>query len=298
MLRKGEYRIRAQRFLTGEFHVDDLNRLLLYLRENSFGNQTVYDVGNMLGHGDSRTKGISVKRVSDLYEIARFQFERLGRDVAAPLALDDAPASLPAVMDATLRLLSDEVLARETGLRRDQASTMLTKIKRKFRAKADGRIGWGAPSIRATEIALITCLTQYILSQPAYTADDFFLETQALLIRHGFMDAGQEALLLRRKPHLILFAIAAMHGARYALPDGETAEAEAGWASDTGDAILSVATRMTVMYGGKQVEVMFPTFATDLRAEEWAHDYEPERRSVTWLSPLEITSEPKLRPLV
>lgn len=293
-LRKGEFRLRAQRFLTGEFNVDDLNRLFLFLRQNSYGNQTVRDIGHMIGHADSRESGISLRRVNDFYDITQFQAQKVDQYPDWTLDICDAPPSLIRAMEATFRLLDDDIIMRDTGLRRDQAGTALTKLKRRFQPKDNGRLMWtGAPPLEK-HFALLKCLTSYIISRPAYDGDALFTETLALLVRHGFMETHQEPLLLARKPHLLLYAIAAMHGVSYQINEDATVEAEAGWASDTGEALLVVTANIEVDHK-RNISWGFPIFSTDLLARDWVADYSSNFRHGQWTVPIELTNEPKLR---
>ena len=75
MIRKAEYRVRAQRFLTGNFNAQDLTSLLLFLRENSYGASTVHDIGNMIGHAYERDRGLILSRINDTYQMAKLHAE-------------------------------------------------------------------------------------------------------------------------------------------------------------------------------------------------------------------------------
>ena len=295
-MRKGEYQARAQRFLTGEFHVEDLSTLFLFLRQHSYGRETVYDIGNMLGHGDERDQGISLRRVSDTYVMAQYQIPKAVEHPNFKLYLGDAPPNLFEIMTATLRSISDEKLPEMVGRRRDQASTALAKLRRKFRTKSDGRLEWALPSIHVNDIALIQRLTSHLISKPAYSGDELLEETWQLFLRHGFAREDQHSLLIKRRPHLLLFAIAAMHGVRYLLPDGKTAEAEAGWVTTDDVALLSVYFTMSAPYRDKFVSVGFPVFVTDLSAREWVEDF-PDLRHGHFKTPIELTPKPSLRAL-
>lgn len=301
-MRKGEYRIRAQRFLTGEFRVEDLHYLFLFLRQQSYGKETVADIGNMVGHADARKQGVSMRRVTDHYHIAQYQSVRFeGNPVLRALNIYDAPPNLFDMMDATLRLLASELLLKYTGLRRDQASTALTKLKRRFRDDGNGRLTWTGPNIKPKQVALLDCLTGFIISRPAYDANTFIEETAYLLIKHGFIDEPQRHLLQAKRPHLLLFAIAAMHGARYLLDNGDTVEAEAGWGTDNGDALLRVGASVTVPYRREGIEGtqqwLFSLFETDLKASDWAPDFDAARPNVTWTVPIEVTNDPFIQPI-
>ena len=265
----------------------------MYLRENSHGNETVHDVGNMIGHGDSRTKGISIKRVIDLYEVSQFAAPAIEAHPNGKHDILDAPERILEAMAATYRLLDDDVLLRETGLNRAQASTLLTKISRKFVRKPNGRMAWNFPTIHAKEFSLIQCLTCFIVSKPAYTGNDFFEEMQTLLLKHGFMDEEQTDLLLSRRPHLILFAMTAIHGVRYIMPNGDTVIAEAGWISDRGEAILQVSATIRIPW--RKIGLAFPIFDTGLPAAAWAEEYSPSRKNIAWSVPLEVSPSGKLR---
>ncbi len=267
--------------------------LLLFLRENSYGMQTVRDVGHMLGHSDARTKGISLSRVSEHYEMACFHMPRFAEGANRDLNLDDAPPRFFEAMDVTFRLLDDDILMRETGLTRPQASTRLTKLKRKFVKMPSGRIKWGRPKIEDQELALVKCLSSFMLIRPAYTGNGFFAEFSSLLTKHGFMDAGQEYDLERKKPLIILFAITAMHGVRYIMPDGNLVEAEAGWSTEGKEVRLGVSSTMKVP--GLAATIGFPILETDLQAAQWCDEYSPDRRHARWKVPIELTPLGKIR---
>lgn len=296
-MKKGEYRQRAQRLLTDESKIDDLNCLFLFLRQNSHGNKTVRDIGDMIAHSDVRNKGLSLERISDLYEIAKFQALKIAEHPNWKFDLSDAPANLISAMEATFRLLSDEIIKRDTGYPRDQASKALAKLKRCFKTKANGRLTWTGSTPDDRQLALTSCLTSYIVSGPAYDGSKLFAEMVSLLRRHNLIDADQEMRLEAKRPNILLYAIAAMHGVRYRMHNGATVEAEAGWSSDTGDALLGVTASIATDYNEKSVSWAFPIFSTDLRASEWASDFTPDRPNVHWKVPIELTSEPRLRPL-
>ncbi|MEA3540239.1 MAG: hypothetical protein U9R73_14015 [Pseudomonadota bacterium] len=297
MARKHEYRIRAQRFLSGDFHVEDLSRLFLFLRANSFGAETVRDIGDMIGHADSRGKGLSLRRVNDTYAMTRFIIPRVVKRPDPSASVGEIPAGLLEAMEATLRLLDEEHLIRHTGMRKDQASTALTKLKRKVQVQPDGRATWLTSHINPADVALTRCLTSYIISKPAYSADDLFRETQALLLRHGFMDEQQIPLLFARRVHLALFAVVAMHGVRYRLFDSETAEAEAGWEGDDGTPRIIVSVTLKIPHSEGADEVSFPIFDTDLHPGDWSVGYDSTKGTAMWTVPLELTAEPRLKPL-
>ena len=107
MTKKDELRFRVQRFLAGPFNVTDLSTTFLFLRGQSFGRNTVRDIGDMLGHADLRDRGLSVDRVRNLQVIALYKMRAFIGEKSSELDLSDAPPTLLAVMDATLALLDD-----------------------------------------------------------------------------------------------------------------------------------------------------------------------------------------------
>lgn len=294
-MRKGEFRVRAQRFLLGELNVGDINGLFLFLRGQSFGHEVVRDVGHMVGHADARDKGLSFKRVSDFYEVSKFQAVKVAKYPNNSIALDAAPSNLIIVMEATLGLLNNDEIKRDLNLRRDQALSLLNKVKRRFSDNGNGTIRWNGLQPNKNEMRLIVALTSVLISRPAYDANDLFREWEELLLRHALIDESQRDLLLSKRAQLILFSIASMHGIKYLLPDGGMVEAEAGWSSETGSAILHVTAKVDLDYNGRPVSWSFPIFSTDLVAAQWAEDFEDGVRTATWTEPIELTAYSKLK---
>ncbi|MEO6717103.1 MAG: hypothetical protein ABIM50_07625 [Novosphingobium sp.] len=292
-MRKGEYRTRAQRLLSGKNLAQDLNSLLLFLRENSYGKETVRDVGNMLGHSDARTKGLSVERVIDHYNIASLHMPRFAGGAKTQFNLHDMPTCLPEALDATFKLIDDDALMRATGLTRAQTSARLTRLKRKFTKKSDGMLEWDRPDMHVLERKVIECLTSVIIVRPAYSGEVFFEELSCLLGRHRFIDADQQELLTLQKSPIIAFAVAAMHGVKFIVPDGRHVEAEAGWTTDQGEALLRVAAKMNVL--GLNVDIGFVLFDTEVKAADWCEHYEPSRRSISWTVPIEISADGRIK---
>src|SRR5262249_50208344 len=66
-------RPRIERLLYGdEFVSDDLSRLFLYLRETSYGRQTVREVGDFVAHFGMRDKGPTTQLATNFFTVLRF----------------------------------------------------------------------------------------------------------------------------------------------------------------------------------------------------------------------------------
>lgn len=294
MASKEEYRRRAQRLVNGPFNMEDLNKLFLFLRERSLGRHSVYDVGNMVGHSDQRIRGISVERVTAMHKVAHFHVKRIGNN-NLNLNLGDCDPEFIEVMDATFLLIDDELLKFHTGLKRDQASTKLTKLKRKFSTRSNGRHYWSGGDIKAIDFKLMDYLSNVMISGGAYNPDSLFNDFAYLLLKNGFISEPQIPDLSKIKDNIAVYAIAAMHGTEFILGDGITGVANAGWNTKNERAVLLVGVTVQIPYKSTDVGIVFPIFETDLLAKDWSHDYDPNVRHASWQVPIEMTQEPKLR---
>lgn len=293
MANKDELRIRVQRFLTGPFNFVDLSRCFLYLRRHSFGRSSVRDLGNMLAHADIVERGLAVERVQSLQVIALYKMRALLGENDGALDLSDAPPTLLRVMDATFALLDESVLLRELEMTRDQVGTALTKLKCKFSVKENGRLFWDFWKITEKQLAIITWLTGFLISKPAYSAEELVEDTLHMFLNHKLMDTGQSDLFYAKRNYLLLFAIVSMHRVFFDCPDGVPAEAKAGWVTVDDDTYLNVCVEFLVK-NNPEIKISLALFDTQLDPSYWSDNWDGGRHKV-FESPIEITAEGRIR---
>jgi hypothetical protein len=290
-----ELRIRAQRLLLGVFQIDDLNRLFLFLRQNSYGERAVREVGDLVAHADEREKGVISESVTDFYRICKYFYPRLSGDRPNAIDIADMDPELPFVLESAFRQIDSDIVKRDTGLSENQARTALTKLKRMFDKKPDGRLKYKYNTIQDKYAALLSCLLSYIVSKPAFDGEVLFGEFSNLLLRHKLIDDDQRTLLELKRSHILLFTLALMHNVHYRLPTGEFAIARTGWVRPTPEhpKFLTVMANVNVS-PNMLIGFAFPVFVTDLDAEIWADDIKNSESSA-WLNPIELVEGPKLR---
>ena len=294
MTKKDELRFRVQRFLAGPFNVTDLSTTFLFLRGQSFGRNTVRDIGDMLGHADLRDRGLSVDRVRNLQVIALYKMRAFIGEKSSELDLSDAPPTLLAVMDATLALLDDSILLHHTGMSRGQVVAALAKIKRKFSVKENGKLFWDCWKITDKQLSTIKCLTSFIISKPAYAADDLVEDTLYLLLKHRLMDEHQVDLFYTKRDYLLLFAIVSMHGVTFDCPQGVPAEAKAGWGTVDDVPSLNVCVEFPIQ-DEPELKIALALFDTQLNPTLWSEDWIDGRPHIVFDRPIEISVEGRLR---
>jgi hypothetical protein len=294
MSKKEEFRLRAQRFLTGTFDQSDLNALFLFFRTNSFGCMSVRDLGDMIGHAETRNKGISVDAVRAMRTVAAFHLKRIGNN-EADFNLNRVPSDFFDLMDAALIITSAADLKDMTGLNKKQAKSNLFAMRHGFSHLLDGSRSVKGYSLAKNDLNVVNALSRSIISGGPYNADVLFQETLHLFKKHDFLELDQEKNAHARKDHLTLFAIAAMHGVIFDLSDGMNAEAMAGWHTRDGLPILHVAAHFIVPFGNDYTKIAFELFSTDLRADHWCENYDATQETAIFLDPIEVTGMPKLR---
>jgi hypothetical protein len=294
--KKEEYRKRAQRLIAGDFHIEDLNRLLLFLRENSFGNKNVREIGDMIAHGDTREKGISFQHVSDKMELIEFKLPHIEAYPSIPeISLEDAPRNFLPAMEACLRLMDTSTIRTQLNMNKRSAERSLRRIKSQFFEKENGCFALRGYTLSQAEQKLIKVLTSMLSGASLYTGDQLFDEIEKLLVRHKFIDKNQAPQLLARKPHILLFAIERMHLVEFPLTNGKRVVAQAGWDLENGLAKLNVYISHVISWQGSNRTIISLLFSTDLSAEEWAPEFNPLLGSKLISCPIEMTSEPRLR---
>ena len=86
--------LRIRRLVRGEFDPEDFTHLFMYLRDRCDGRESVLEVGDFVPHRNERTKGIVTRTPRDLFLIAGYKLETLGK----PIALDCVPPNFTDVL--------------------------------------------------------------------------------------------------------------------------------------------------------------------------------------------------------
>jgi hypothetical protein len=256
-----DLRSRVERLLKGDFRPDDLTRLFLYARDRCDGRESVQEVGDFVAHRDQRSKGIITRTARDFYTILRFKIPNLGQ------AIDGAnlPSDFPEFLTAVLRSLDAKLIKRDTGLSLASARKLLPVIVGKIIHKPDGTIAL-PPTLSSREVALVTCLSQFIVAKPAFDGDRLFEDFAATLRSHGLLQHSELQQFRSLKAGIVLYAVTVMHQCKVQLGDGTMAslKAHGGVAPNSRIGVLATVSVPLPGKSGRLVQIASDMFTTDL----------------------------------
>lgn len=306
-----EYRIRARRFLSGDFRCGDLDALFLLMRNKPFGCETVRDIGNMRGHANSRNQGIALDRIRDQFQMLRIAMWRFAQKDKA-IDLHFAPSFMFDAMKATLASKTEDWIRSSLRMKRSQVIAAMVHLQSKFREQIlvveDDRfpkylIGESKnptililkEGIIEAEIFIIKELTSQINIEGVYGRRKLVDEFTNLLVRWKLIDGAAEKLSRENCDWLSVFAVYAMHGVAYELPDGILAHSQAGVELIDGELILIVGVEVKFPFLTNQdAKFGFGLFNSELNHIDWVEkDLQTDRRS-RWTVPLELNDSARL----
>ena len=311
MSKQDEYKIRALRFLSGNFIGDDLSALFLFLRTKPFGCDAVRDIGDMKGHADTRDRGISLDRIRDQFQMLRMVMWRTSQKDGS-LDLSFAPCFLFDSMIATLSRIDELALRAETGLSRKRARRTVKSLRSKFHKVEvvvydknqpnhlfeNGNITWVfsvSQGLSALEIQVIQSLTSTLIIKKPYTRRDLVEEFAKSLLKNDLINVSDIPFTLKCTSELAIFAVSAMHNLIYDLPDGFVAHALAGteWTNDK----LLITVKIGIKFPtelNKEGEIWFNIFDSELEQGDWISDELKSAFPCTWKFPLELNGAARL----
>jgi hypothetical protein len=108
-------RQRVERLLSGPFRPDDLLKLFALLRLQSYGMQTVQEIGHFAAHAAERDRGISTDMAKGFFDILRFQGFAI--ENKHPLDLTNLPAKFARMLSANFNRFEGKEIAEAAKIR-------------------------------------------------------------------------------------------------------------------------------------------------------------------------------------
>jgi hypothetical protein len=264
-------RAHVERILRRDFRLNDLASLFLFAREHSDGRKSVQDIGHFVAHRRKRDTGVVTQSTREWYYSARFFFERMTSEGLTPLLAQQMPSVTKAYFAFASERMPPKTIKNYTGLNRANAGEMLSSIAGRLINNADGT--WRLPTdLLPVEMLLIECVTQTLVSRPAFESDmlanDFYrvLKSNGLISREEILE-NQTYLWTITK----LFAVCVMHNCNISIGDGEVVALKAG--ANKKDKEISVFAPISVTTVEKQVFWASPIFHVSLDPLVHCHEY-------------------------
>lgn len=292
-------RARVERMLKGDYRVEDLTRIFLWMRTRSYGRQTVREVGDFVAHADERTKGIGTDATRDFFAALRHSVPNLGKSNN----LSDFPPSFRDAIVANFRLLDPEIVRRDTGLGKRAAALALASFLRDLHQLPSGNLS--ATKITSHEFKLVECLSQYIVSKPAFTDVGLFADLSTVLQKEQLLKPDEAAAFAKAMPFTSLFAMTSMHQCAIVLEDGQRSKLSLYYSSEGNTRRLGIsAAAVLTASNGSDLTISGPFFGSSLEATEWCEagllqgavhaEYGVLATSHKWDCPMELGTNGKL----
>lgn len=285
-------RVRVERLLRDDFRVEDLTTLLLAMRFRSGGRETVREIGDFVAHRDERTKGIITRSTRDFFITLKFlvPYIPVAGSNPPPLSIANLPASIREFLPASLRQINNDMLQKETGLKRATAEKLLKTINSNLKTNADGTLFLAQST--PDQLRLIQCLAGVITSKSAFDGDRLFQEFSEALIGNNLLAKNELKAFAKISPALSLYAVSVMHKCVIDLGDGSTATL--GAMANTGHGKVGVFAHSAVKAeDGKDRIIAGSIFETGLNAQDCC---EPELLGISgdWPFHIELTQKQQL----
>lgn len=263
MPRQGELRVRIARLISGEMQVDDLNRVMLWLRDRSFGRHTVRDVGDFAAHSEERNRGL----VTDEIRYLAASFDLLLEAKYGNIAIDKLPSHLPEIVRGTIVRMDADALRQKTGLSAKDARRVLDASLRKYKKDESGILVL-ADTLESTELKVLELGVTAVV-KPIFTSNRLWTDFIFVLTKNDLLQAKEIDSFGSVRPLFMLFTVWAMHRCKIILPSGREAYLEA--ASDKGSLVVRQV-HLRPRSDGTPIYLSTRIFDAELEVSKWCDD--------------------------
>jgi hypothetical protein len=290
-----DLRRRAGRLLAGERHTRDLDALFLELRQRSYGNKAVADVGNFAGHAQERDKGIAWKGVKSITAVLDYQVPRM-RAQAKGIDFPNDRASLIAGALGALDRVPPATVKAELNVGKRRAKSALKSALGKI-AFHDGRIIRPSNHLTPLEDSVLWKYTSTITHSVVFNDADLISQLGSVLRQNGLITEKDRPRLEAQRQFVGLYALEKMHLCKLVLGKNRTAQLLA--TVDDKDR-LYVISMVGIEIGDGPAFFGMPVYSTSCLATDWCEEETLralDDAAPCWLTPLEISPLGKLQML-
>jgi hypothetical protein len=287
---------RLARLLAGGRNTRDLDILFLWLRQRSFGNKAVADLGNFAGHAGERDQGVTWEQGRRWAQQIRHQLSRITAKGGEERHYDAA-----ALIQAALSAFDMDDPARIKkgfGIGRNKARSLLADGLDRIETCSSERIVVSGFSGELQEkIVKKYCST--IVSTPALTQQELTRQFEAAALKNRLLEPDQLPIPNDLSEFISVYAVERMHLSKLMI-DGIEGSLRAGFHIHEGQRLLlEVSVSVPVTDLERPINVSMSIFTTECDARDWCDPaLIPEYHSgMAWSEPLEIGPSGKLQML-
>jgi hypothetical protein len=281
-------RPRIERFLYGDFAVDDLNRIFLFLRERSYGRQTVHEIGNFVAHFGERDRGVATDLAANFFKLLRFMVPLMNKTDPRTnkINLD------PNVLVASFKTIDMEYIRQQIKLKPRVARKVFDSLMKKAKSVVGTH---NRVELDARESDLYRLLVSSFTVRAAF--DDALLNKEfGECLEKNRLLLTDEMDALKKKSNLVtLFALHCMHQSTLKLDDGSIANLDLHY-HNQGQLLTIRASSPCPTPTTPTLHIARSIFDTSLPAKDWCDPgilFDDNQKNVDF--PIEIGPDLKLR---
>lgn len=201
-----DIRRHVERLLQGGRRTDGLHRIFLWLRSKAPRNSAVRDVGNFVGHKDSRNSGISWQRGIDFCHMAGLHLHDRTKPESVTVEV------YKRAVRACYRALGPAAAKNIFNLGYEKLGKRLDRALENIVGISSGRAVIQR-AFTADEQRILTHYGSRIIVRGAMTQEGLMSELCEMLTANGVLQAGEEEALNGQSCFICMYVITQMNGA-------------------------------------------------------------------------------------
>ncbi len=289
-MRDVETKRRVERMLSGDFRPDDLSRILLFLRDRTYGKDVVKETSNFISHGVERDIGLVTDTAREFFAGVRLHLSLIETKT---FNVDEAPTFFPTAVKAALKHIDKGQIQQQVGQNRKMAERTLESMLAKFVQNANGSYALKG-NLDETEVRLLRLLASTFTAKPAFTDKGLIDDLWFVLLKNGLVHESELDAFQKQRTPIILFSVAAMHGCSIVLDKNTKAAlaADCGGNADFPIQVLGVSVCPTAKV--PDLRIATAMFSTALLARDHCEaDLLGDLKG--WTYPIELSASFKLK---
>jgi hypothetical protein len=265
------------RIQRGDFNDEDVEVVILRLREYSRSFQVFREVANFVAHNDVRDQGITNKSLDAFYLAFKYGMDYIGSEKKLDIT-KRFPSYVMYLLVHQLRSCSNASLREHLNMSRKQVGDILKSVF--IEDECSKTCVLANDKITRSEFLVLQHLLGFIKVRPVFTPHEFMLEFFKVLKSVGIVFC-QSSLELQR-PKIILSIGLLLHMTKFKLGDGTYVtclfNSDFQWVadgispSDDGFGMLSVYGEVEYVTGGQPFKMIYSLFDTELKASNSCHE--------------------------
>lgn len=273
----------VDRIELGAFDENDIDALLIRLREFAHGNSIFLEIAHFVAHSDERIKGITNEALEAMYLNLKFLAE-FGEG-KSPLRLDqEFPAYVIQVFNYQIEKACSAKLKSDHNTSKKSVRALIKKI---FVVDPKSGLGKATGQIDGALVHLLSYLVSFLEVRPIFSQERFVAEFIDVLQRNNLQFT--HAAISRNAEKIVMCVLLLLHGTTFRFADGKTGEcrimADQEFINATDPSVglniddakakfgrLRVLARIPLAQGDKSVNVFFSLMSTDLAVQNWCSD--------------------------